>query len=428
MNNNNLNNAVLENNTPDLAGLPLTPAQIENNTPDIAGIALTAEQAERAYANLADLRELAKSDLTRYVESQPESESSIFNESYPDYVPKSLPDVDSDYIPRIEVFKSTHQLFEAMGGSEIVSKLVEKKGILNLITSFHLDQNTKSFNSSELKDLLNTIESSPSESVKKSLGDFTLREVAQTLEPFGNALKNSIESVGLGPKDIGSVISILFMYHGICKGSEKLMKGYAPSNVNYSKLTTEEKIIMDKMWLARLNRFRFIAAPLLVLSLYTIKQTALGLSPSIKINMDVLDTEKLEVNKSIAFLAFFKKLPDFIGKFVILILITSLIKYLLNVYSIQLIDPYYIKIICVIGILVGFILALNNLVQLIIYSYFKKDRDVIIPTKLPKIVYNYLNDLKILTKLDISYNRFFLMHLGLYIFIIFIFIVSLILI
>ena len=122
------------------------------------------------------------------------------------------------------------------------------------------------------------------------------------------------------------------------------------------------------------------------------------------------------------------KLPDFIGKFVILILITSLIKYLLNVYSIQLIDSYYIKIICVIGIIVGFILALDNFVQLIIYSYFKKDADAIISTKLPKIIYNYLNDLKILTKLDISYNRFFLMHLGLYIFIIVIFIVSLILI
>ena len=122
------------------------------------------------------------------------------------------------------------------------------------------------------------------------------------------------------------------------------------------------------------------------------------------------------------------KLPDFIGKFVILILITSLIKYLLNVYSIQLIDSYYIKIICVIGIIVGFILALDNFVQLIIYSYFKKDADAIISTKLPKIIYNYLNDLKILTKLDISYSKFFLYNLVLYIFIIFLLIIILIII
>ena len=125
-------------------------------------------------------------------------------------------------------------------------------------------------------------------------------------------------------------------------------------------------------------------------------------------------------------LALLKKLPGLIGKFVILILITASIKYLLNVYSIQLMDPYYIKIICVFGIIVGFILALDYLVQLILYSYFKKDVDVIIPTKLPKIVYNYLYDLKILSKLDISYNKFYLMHLGLYVFIIFIFIIILI--
>ena len=92
---------------------------------------------------------------------------------------------------------------------------------------------------------------------------------------------------------------------------------------------------------------------------------------------------------------------------------------MLNVNSIQLIDPYYIKIICVIGIIVGFILALDNLVQLIIYSYFKKDVNVIIPTKLPKIVYSYLKELQLLTKLDISYSKFFLYNLVLYIFIIF---------
>ena len=85
-------------------------------------------------------------------------------------------------------------------------------------------------------------------------------------------------------------------------------------------------------------------------------------------------------------------------------------------------DPFYIKIISIFCIIVGFILGLDYLIQLIIYSYLKKDADVIIPTKLPKIVYNYLEELKILSKLDISYNKFFLMNLGLYIFIIIIFI------
>ena len=91
-------------------------------------------------------------------------------------------------------------------------------------------------------------------------------------------------------------------------------------------------------------------------------------------------------------------------------------------------DPFYIKIFCVFGIIVSFILALDYLVQLLFYSYFKKDVNVIIPTKLPKIVYSYLKELQLLTKLDISYSKFFLYNLVLYIFIfvsIFIFIFAL---
>ena len=127
-------------------------------------------------------------------------------------------------------------------------------------------------------------------------------------------------------------------------------------------------------------------------------------------------------------LSLLKKIPGLIGQFVILILITASIKYLLKVNSIELMDPFYIKIISIFGIIVGFILGLDYLIQLIIYSYLKKDADVIIPTKLPKIVYNYLEELKILSKLDISYNKFFLMNLGLYIFIIIIFIIVLLVI
>ena len=120
----------------------------------------------------------------------------------------------------------------------------------------------------------------------------------------------------------------------------------------------------------------------------------------------------------IRYLSLFKKIPAFIRQFILILIPYMFINYILNAYSINLLDPFYIKIISIFGIIVGFILALDNFVQLIIYSYFKKDADAIISTKLPKIIYNYLNDLKILTKLDISYNRFFLMHLGLYIFII----------
>ena len=123
----------------------------------------------------------------------------------------------------------------------------------------------------------------------------------------------------------------------------------------------------------------------------------------------------------IRYLSLFKKIPAFIRQFILILIPYMFINYILNAYSINLLDPFYIKIISIFGIIVGFILALDYLIQLIIYSYLKKDADVIIPTKLPKIVYNYLEELKILSKLDISYNKFFLMNLGLYIFIIIIF-------
>ena len=77
-------------------------------------------------------------------------------------------------------------------------------------------------------------------------------------------------------------------------------------------------------------------------------------------------------------------------------------------------DFYYIKIFCILGIIVCSILSLDYLLKFIIYSYFKKDVDVIIPNKLPKMVYNYLNDLKILSKLEESSHRFFLMNFILY--------------
>ena len=209
-----------------------------NQNPQVLdNISLTPEQLEAARAGVIELQnlsnELNKSDLDRFVESSSESESSSFKDSFPNF------DAESN----LEVFKSTHELFEAMGGSQIVSQLVEQKGAINFITSFQLPQ--ESVDVAELNSLINSSDCSPSDSVKKSLGDFTLREIGHTLEPFGKAVLNSIDSVGLGPKDIGSLFSILFMYHGLCKGSQKIIRSYAPSYANYSKLTIEEK----KYWI-----------------------------------------------------------------------------------------------------------------------------------------------------------------------------------
>ena len=130
----------------------------------------------------------------------------------------------------------------------------------------------------------------------------------------------------------------------------------------------------------------------------------------------------------IRYLSLFKKIPAFIRQFILILIPYMFINYILKAYSINLLDPFYIKIFCIVGLIISFIVGLDYLFKYIIYSYFKKDVDVIIPTKLPKIVYNYLNDLKFLSQKSNTYIKFCLMNIGLYVFLIFILIFVLIVI
>ena len=393
---------------------------------------LTPEQLEKLKTGVKELQnlpeEVVESDLDQLIKSSFE-ENTSFKESFLNY--GAEPQMED-----LGVFTEIHNLFEGIGGSKLFAQLVEQKGFVTYITSFHLPKNSQDH--TDLKDLLKSSEVSPlnTESILKNLGDYTLREVGQILEPLGTALIDSLDTVGISPTIVGQAVSILVLYHGLCSVNEKFIKAYAPSSQNYHKLTTDEKILLDLRWHKRFNHFILLAAPLLVISLFTIKKVVTsGINTGITVDFYLFNSEPcptspigVEENKIILFLAFFKKLPYFIGKFVILILIISLIKNFLSVYSIQLMDPFYIKIFCVFGIIVSFILALDYLVQLLFYSYFKKDVNVIIPTKLPKIVYSYLKELQLLTKLDISYSKFFLYNLVLYIFIIFLLIIILIII
>ena len=59
-------------------------------------------------------------------------------------------------------------------------------------------------------------------------------------------------------------------------------------------------------------------------------------------------------------------IAHFVGKMVIIFSATILVKYLLNVYSIQLTDFYYLKIICFLGLIISFISALDYLIKLIL--------------------------------------------------------------
>ena len=130
----------------------------------------------------------------------------------------------------------------------------------------------------------------------------------------------------------------------------------------------------------------------------------------------------------IRYLSLFKKIPAFIRQFILILIPYMFINYILKAYSINLLDPFYILIFCIVGLIVCFIVALDYLLKYIIYSYFKKDVDVIIPTKLPKLVYNYLNHLKILSYSEVSFQKVFLLNFALYVFIIFLLIYLLILI
>ena len=117
-------------------------------------------------------------------------------------------------------------------------------------------------------------------------------------------------------------------------------------------------------------------------------------------------------------------IAHFVGKMVIIFSsptdATILVKYLLNVYSIQLTDFYYLKIICFLGLIISSISALDYLIKLILYSYFKTDSNVTISKNLPKKISIYLNDLKILSKLEESYPMFFFYNFVLYLIIFFI--------
>ena len=63
------------------------------------------------------------------------------------------------------------------------------------------------------------------------------------------------------------------------------------------------------------------------------------------------------------YLFFLKKLPDHIGKIILTILSIALVKYLLESYSINLMDPFYIKIFCILGIMVISIFTLDYLLK-----------------------------------------------------------------
>jgi hypothetical protein len=120
------------------------------------------------------------------------------------------------------------------------------------------------------------------------------------------------------------------------------------------------------------------------------------------------------IKNSINFLVLFKKLPDYIGKIILTIISIALIKYLLEINSINLMDPFYIKIFCILGIMVISIFTLDYLLKYFISTLFKNYGNLNISNNFPKLLYEYLSNLKILVEMENSYNRIFLFYFVVY--------------
>ena len=137
----------------------------------------------------------------------------------------------------------------------------------------------------------------------------------------------------------------------------------------------------------------------------------------IKVEVDSNSSLGSDLNKGIrrrgiVFLDFFKKLPNIIGNIIISFIILNLIKYLLDVYSINIMDPFYIKIFSIFGIIVLSIFSLNYLFKYLICLYFIKNKDLSISDKLPKLIYNYLVEIKLIS--EVNAPRFYLTYFIIY--------------
>lgn len=348
--------------------------------------------------------------------------STSFTEAFPNYLANATLETQN-----ISTNLEFNQQF-TQEVPEIVQKLIEEKGLVVYLNLFGSQVKNSNINPNELMDtLLKQSESKFTESLQNkplgTLGEYTLNQALiegfKFIKPLKENLDKGLEISGLDVSLCGQLVSFLFMFNTICKGHASIIKRYSPSKTSYDKLSLREKAQLEELWVKNHTRFKLIAAPLLVISLYAIKKAVN--TPQIKVSVDlntVIDpTNNNSINKSLPLLVLFKKLPDFIGKIVIFICITSLIKYLFDINSINLMDSYYIKLFCLFGLLVSSILALDYLFQILIYFYLKKNKNIIISNKFPNIIYKYLTTLKILSEIDNFDYRYFIIYFVIYLFI-----------
>lgn len=119
---------------------------------------------------------------------------------------------------------------------------------------------------------------------------------------------------------------------------------------------------------------------------------------------------------------FNNKIINKTGKFLSLVMCVSLSQIILQSYSINLLQPFYIKLFFLFSITILLIFTLDYLIKYIIYIYLLKNKNLIINKNYPNLIYNYLNELKLLSEIDFCLKNFYLYNFIIYLVILIMFI------
>lgn len=105
-----------------------------------------------------------------------------------------------------------------------------------------------------------------------------------------------------------------------------------------------------------------------------------------------------------------KILVSTLGTFTILMVILNIINSILKSKSINLFQPFYYKLFCLISISILTLFTLDYLIKFIFYNYYYKNKEVVINKNYPKFIYNYLFDIKEFSELGKAYQFFYLYY------------------
>jgi hypothetical protein len=361
---------------------------------------LNQKDAEDLKRGLDEIERIA-SDRELLVKAgviNPEDSESIssFDDAFPNYI-RDMGDVSKD---EKLVFDDLE-----MSNSKVLEKLFENKTALDFFKSFR-DKGTNE-ERAKIQDILNILENTEfSNGEYKPLGNFgdmTINEALKQGFKIAGPLRESLDKVGINGSYIGiggSLITFGIMFNGICKAHSNLV--YKGSNIPNSKewelMSDRLKVYYEKTRLREIKNFKLIAAPMLVISLFVIKQLTFTRNINVSFESSTeTDVSTSDIKQSFSIITFLKKLPNFIGKVVIGTFVLIIINYFLTTYSINLSDPFYLKCICIFCLIISSIMFLNYFIQYFIYLYFSMHKNISIPKSLPKRIYRLLDELNTLS-------------------------------